>query len=427
MGMIFILILILLIPAYMVQDLIHERMERQDEAIEEVSSKHADSQLITGPILTIPYITEKQVKNVDGKYATISERSYFHILPAELNIDGKVTPEKRKRGIFEVVVYSSKLKVNGFFDNFNFEANRVPREGLELEKAFITVGISDLKGVRDQVMINVEDSSVMCNPGLISSDIVSSGLHILYPLDSIPERMDFELDLSLNGSEQLMFTPIGKITNVNLNSPWKEPSFDGVFLPKKRTVGENGFTANWKVLHLNRNYPQSWVGTKHNVNNSSFGVNLRLPVDVYQKSMRVAKYAFLFIVLTYLVFFFVEVLNRILIHPIQYILVGIALILFYILMLAFSEQMDFDLAYIIAAVMTISLVFLYCRSILKSWALAAMTASILLILYGFIFIIIQMQDYALLFGSLGVFLILAVTMYFSRKVDWFDLIKAEDK
>lgn len=411
----------------MVQDLIHERMERQDEAIEEVSSKHADSQLITGPILTIPYITEKQVKNVDGKYATISERSYFHILPAELNIDGKVTPEKRKRGIFEVVVYSSKLKVNGFFDNFNFEANRVPREGLELEKAFITVGISDLKGVRDQVMINVEDSSVMCNPGLISSDIVSSGLHILYPLDSIPERMDFELDLSLNGSEQLMFTPIGKITNVNLNSPWKEPSFDGVFLPKKRTVGENGFTANWKVLHLNRNYPQSWVGTKHNVNNSSFGVNLRLPVDVYQKSMRVAKYAFLFIVLTYLVFFFVEVLNRILIHPIQYILVGIALILFYILMLAFSEQMDFDLAYIIAAVMTISLVFLYCRSILKSWALAAMTASILLILYGFIFIIIQMQDYALLFGSLGVFLILAVTMYFSRKVDWFDLIKAEDK
>ena len=411
----------------MVQDLIHERMERQDEAIEEVSSKHADSQLITGPILTIPYITKKQVKNVDGNYSTISERSFYHILPGELNIDGKVTPEKRKRGIFEVVVYSSKLKVNGFFDNFDFEANRVPRDGLELNKAFITVGISDLKGVRDQVIINVEDSSVMCNPGLISNDIVSSGLHINYPLDSIPENMSFDFDISLNGSEQLMFAPIGKITNVNLNSPWKEPSFDGVFLPKKRTIGENGFTANWKVLHLNRNYPQSWVGTKHHVNNSSFGVNLRLPVDVYQKSMRVAKYAILFIVLTYLVFFFVEILNHILIHPIQYILVGIALVLFYILMLAFSEQMNFDLAYILAALMTIGLVFLYCRSILKSWALSLMTASILLILYGFIFIIIQMQDFALLFGSLGVFLILAVTMYFSRKVDWFDLIKIEEK
>ena len=267
----------------------------------------------------------------------------------------------------------------------------------------------------------------MCNPGLISNDIVSSGLHINYPLDSIPENMSFDFDISLNGSEQLMFAPIGKITNVNLNSPWKEPSFDGVFLPKKRTIGENGFTANWKVLHLNRNYPQSWVGTKHHVNNSSFGVNLRLPVDVYQKSMRVAKYAILFIVLTYLVFFFVEILNHILIHPIQYILVGIALVLFYILMLAFSEQMNFDLAYILAALMTIGLVFLYCRSILKSWALSLMTASILLILYGFIFIIIQMQDFALLFGSLGVFLILAVTMYFSRKVDWFDLIKIEEK
>ena len=426
MGMIVILILLLLIPAYMVQNLIHERAMRQNEAIVEVSSKHAGDQSVTGPVLTIPYVTRRKVENTDGTYSEVTNKHYYHVLPEELNIEGSVTPEKRKRGIFEVVVYGSDLHLKGHFDNYHFDDFGLDETNLQLDKAFVTIGISDLKGVMDQVKIKIDDSIVMCNPGLLSNDVVSSGLHIRYPLEGIPDRMDFDFDLALNGSENLMFTPIGKVTNVNLKSVWTEPSFNGNFLPDTREVNDKGFSAAWKILHLNRNYPQSWEDGKHNVGNSRFGVDLRLPVDVYQKSMRVAKYAILFIVLTYLVFFFVEILNNVLIHPIQYILVGIALILFYVLMLAFSEQMYFDSAYILAAVMTISLVFLYCRSILKSWGLAAMTASILTILYGFIFIIIQMQDYALLFGSLGVFLILAVTMYFSRKVYWFS-IKSEKK
>lgn len=421
MGMILILVLILLIPAVMVQDLIHERMLRQEEAIDEVSSKHASDQLLTGPILTIPYSVNKQVKNADGTYKEIKETRYYNILPEKLNINGTITPEKRKRGIFEVVVYGSKLNVKGVFDNYAFETEGITEENIMLNKAFLSIGISDLKGITEQVEIKINDSTVMFNPGLLSHQILNSGLHIRFPLKEMPKQMKFSFDLSLNGSESLLFTPIGKVTSVKLNSPWTEPSFDGEFLPAHRKVSENGFDCNWKVLHLNRNYPQTWSDDKYNISGSQFGVNLKLPVDVYQKSMRVAKYALLFIVLTYLVFFFVEILNKILIHPIQYILVGIALVLFYVLMLAFSEQLYFDLAYILAALMTIGLVFLYCRSILKSWGLAAMTGAILTILYGFIFVIIQIQDYALLFGSLGVFLILAVTMYFSRKVDWFSI------
>ena len=427
MGMIVVLILLLLIPAYMVQNLIHERTMRQNEAIEEVSSKHADDQSISGPILTIPFIRKRQDDNGDGTHREIKERFLYHILPEELKIDGEIIPETRKRGIFEVVLYGSKMNFSGFFDSYDFENNGLNEENLLLDKAFVTLGVSDLKGVTDQVDFTLGDSSVMFSPGVISKDIVSSGLHVRYPLSEIPEKLDFNFDISLNGSETMMFTPIGKVTTVDITSPWSEPSFDGSFLPDSRKVDKDGFVANWKVLHLNRNYPQTWVGNKNTLHGSRFGVNLRLPIDVYQKSMRVAKYAILFIVLTYLVFFFVEILNKILIHPIQYILVGIALVLFYVLMLAFSEQIYFDYAYILAALMTISLVFLYCRSILKSWGLAAMTASILLILYGFIFIIIQMQDLALLFGSLGIFLILAVTMYFSRKIDWFDLSSSQVK
>lgn len=425
MGMIAILILLLLIPAIMVQNLIHERMMRQNEAVEEVSSKHARSQTIIGPVLSIPFEELRSVKEPNGNVKQVKERRYFHVLPEELNVQGSVSPQKRKRGIFEVVVYSSKLDFKGNFDKINFEQSGIKPEQLLLGEAFVTVGIPDLKGIKDQVKFQFNDSSRFFNPGVLNEDFTSSGLHVNVALTELDEKQDFAFELKLDGSEQMMFSPIGKVTSVKLNSPWTEPSFDGEFLPEIRKVSKKGFEAEWKILHLNRNFPQQWVGQNYSIGQTLFGVNLKLPVDVYQKSMRVAKYAVLFIVLTYLVFFFVEILNRILIHPIQYILVGIALILFYVLMLAFSEQIYFDYAYLLAALMTISLILFYCKSILKSWALAGMTAAILVILYSFIFIIIQLQDYALLFGSLGVFLILAVTMYFSRKIDWFN-IKGEE-
>jgi inner membrane protein len=348
----------------------------------------------------------------------------FHVLPDELNVNGKVKPETRKRGLFEVVVYQSDLDLNATFTNLHLDKLNVPLEQVELKKAFISLGISDLKGLSEQVKINVNDSSFICNPGVPSNDIIESGLHVVVPLSYEQQKLNISCKLDLKGSQELLFVPIGKETQVDLVSNWKDPSFSGEFLPHTRNVTKDGFTARWKVLNLNRNYPQEWTGERY-VGSSSFGVDMKMPVDVYQKSMRVAKYAMLFIVLTFLVLFFVEILNKILIHPIQYILVGIALVLFYVLMLAFSEQIYFDYAYLLAAIMTIGLIYFYARAILRSRNLGMLTAAILAILYLFIFVLIQMQDYALLFGSIGVFLILGVTMYFSRKVDWFELKKGE--
>lgn len=423
MGVILALILLLLIPAVMVESIIDERQWRHSEAIDEVSSKHAEGQTVIGPILTIPYVIPNEMKdvNVPSTRNPIKESGFFHVLPESLNVDGEMIPKKRKRGIFEVAVYESKLHFEGNFSNIDFASSGLKKEHLQMDKAFITLGITDLKGVLEQVHLDVNGKKYTCEPGVLSQDVVESGLHANCQFDSLEDDLNFSYNLNLNGSQYLSFAPIGKETNVHLKSSWADPSFSGNFLPNNRTVTENGFTADWKILNLNRNYPQSWKGSKHHIHDSGFGVDLDLGVDVYQKSTRVAKYAMLFIVLTYLVFFFVEIINRILIHPIQYILVGIALVLFYILMLSFSEQIDFDYAYLTAALMTIGLIFLYSRTILKSWGMAAMTASILTILYGFIFIIIQLEDLALLFGSLGIFLVLAITMYFSRKIDWFDV------
>ena len=418
-SFIIILILILIVPTFMVEQIIHERNQRQQESIQEVSDKHARAQQISGPILTIPFAIQRE----DGK--GIREKGLFHVLPEKLNISGEINPEKRKRGMYETVVYGSSIHIDGTFDNIDLDAANLKKEDLLLSKAYLTLGLSDLKGVTEQVSIKMNDQSIMFQPGVLSSNVVRSGLHAYYKLDSSLIKQDFSFDLKLNGTEYLRFTPIGKETKVELASSWSDPSFSGNFLPITRKISKNGFTAKWNVLNMNRNFPQSWKGSAHSIGHSEFGVDLDLGVDVYQKSMRVAKYAILFVALTFLVFFFVEIKNRILIHPIQYTLVGLSLVMFYVLVLAFSEQIAFGWAYLLAASMTISLVCLYAKTLLKSWALVGVLGSILTILYIFIFVIIQLQDYALLFGSLGIFLILAITMYFSRKIDWFQVDQKE--
>tara|TARA_B110001452_G_scaffold227429_1_gene202332 strand:- start:106 stop:705 length:600 start_codon:yes stop_codon:yes gene_type:complete len=194
-----------------------------------------------------------------------------------------------------------------------------------------------------------------------------------------------------------------------------------MYLPDERTVSSTGFNSKWNILHLNRNYPQEWIGNDYGIDSSSFGTDLLLPVDNYKKSYRVARYAILFLVLTFITFFFVEIMSKVFIHPIQYLLVGIAIIVFYTLLLSISEHIKFNLAYIIASILTISLVSLYTFSILKSKQIGLLIFGILLIMYSFIFTIIQLEDYALLIGSLGMFTILCIVMYYSRKIDWYNI------
>lgn len=206
---------------------------------------------------------------------------------------------------------------------------------------------------------------------------------------------------------------------MNIKSKWQNPSFIGSFLPDEREINTDGFSANWKVLHLNRPYPQNFRGSVQGIYESSFGVNLIVPVDEYQKSMRSAKYAVIFITLTFLIFFFVQILNGVKIHPIQYIIVGLALCVFYTLLIALSEHIAFKFSYLISSVSIIGLITLYAKSIFNNKKLTTLICLILATLYLFIYSIIQMEDYALLMGSVGLFIVLATIMYLSRKIDWY--------
>jgi inner membrane protein len=430
------LVLILLIPTSMIENLIREREYRRGDVIREVSKKWGSSQTITGPILTIPYT--KYIK--DQNKNLIKTKGYAHFLPDDLDIKGTLTPEIRYRSIYEIIVYNTNLKLKGSFPAPNFEELGINENYVLWDEAFVSLGIPDMKGIRDNINLKWDEEPYAFNPGIETNDVIGSGVSTKVKLthkekvkqddeevvnDTIKKNYPFSFDLNLNGSSFLNFIPVGKETNVHISSNWAHPSFSGASLPDEREINKDGFTAHWKELHLNRNYPQQWLGNIHNVYDSSFGVDLLLPVDEYQKSTRSAKYAIMFISFTFLIFFFIEIRNKKRIHPIQFILVGLALTIFYALLVSLSEHIHFNNAYLIASAAIIIMIGSYSITIFKNGKLTALMTGVLVLLYGFIFTILQLEDYALLMGSIGLFIVLAVIMYLSRKIDWYAIAKGK--
>ena len=406
------LVIFLLIPTAMIMGLISEREQRQFEAKGEVSGKWGDAQTITGPVLVIPYYSKPGVT------------STAVFLPEKLAVNGELLPEIRRRGIYEVAVYSSHLQISGAFSALDLSSLNIDPSTVLLKDAYLAVGINDMRGITNQAGVQWNGQNFYFNPGIPATNLFENGMQVRVPLtmsDSGIVAGNFAVNLDLKGSAQLYFSPVGKTTTVNLNSNWKNPSFDGAFLPNAHNVHAKGFTASWQVSNLNRNFPQSWIGANANLHSADFGVKLFLPVDTYQQSTRAVKYAILIIGLTFLVFYFIELLYRSSVHPLQYILVGAALCVFYTLLIALAEQLNFSIAYLIAAVLTILLVAAYTASVLRSSRMAIGIGGVLSLLYGFIYVIIRSEDQALLMGSLGLFIILAIVMYFSRRIKWGEL------
>jgi inner membrane protein len=415
-----ILILIMLIPVSMIEGLISERQFRQTEAQQEIADTWGHPQTIGGVVVSVPYTSYSRVTRENGKEETVASLAWYHFLPDMLDISAKLDPEVRYRGIFETIVYSAVMQINGQF-RLNSESFK-PGNGLRWNEAVISIGISDLRSIQENVNIKLGDTTYAFNPGLPGYDVFESGISV--PVQIKPDQdgvttLPFALNLDLRGSEYLHFLPLGKTTTVYTSSSWKSPSFTGAFLPLTREVNDQGFSANWKVLNLNRPYPQEFSGSIAGIQPSAFGVNLLLPVDHYQKSTRAAKYAVLFITLTFVVFFFIQIMGRIRIHPVQYILVGFALCMFYTLLISLSEHLRFAWAYLIAASGIVLLISIYAHGAFRNIRLTGILSAIMVLLYGFIFSIIQLQDLALLVGSIGLFLALAVIMYTTRKIDWY--------
>ena len=435
-------ILLLMVPAMMLEGLIREREQMRDSARREVAARWGLEQTVSGPVLTIPYVVRTTTN--DGEAHEVTR--YAHFLPDVLEVEGTITPQVRTRGIYRVVLYNTQLRLRGQFPRPDAATLGLSVDALRPAEAFVSLGIPDMRGVEDAVQLRWADSVHAANPGIPTADVFPSGVHVPVPLDAAANGYPFAVDLDLNGSDALGFLPVGKETHVHLTSPWTTPSFTGAFLPDRRAVTDGGFEATWRVLHLNRNYGQAFLGPfgqptalvsededfvaypartaavvepATGAAPSAFGVALLLPVDEYQKTARAAKYCMLFVFLTFVTFFFVEILGGRQIHPVQYLLVGFAITLFYLLLLSIAEYVPFGSAYFTAAGAILALVTLYAKAIFREWRLAAVVAGLLALFYGYFYVLLQLEAYALLFGSLGLLVTLAVVMYLSRHVDWY--------
>ncbi|MBO9658927.1 MAG: cell envelope integrity protein CreD [Chitinophagaceae bacterium] len=405
------LVLILLIPAMLVQNLVKEREGRQQEAFDEVSSKWAGAQNITGPVLVLPY--EERV-TTPGPVRSVRKQAY--ILPDKLTIEGEIKPEERHRGIYQVMLYSSELNMSGQFNSIPLNQLRIDPVSVLWNEAHVCVDLQDARGLKEEMQLKWNDSVVTLNPASVDNAVMKKAFTAPVSV-SADGRINFSAKIRFNGSRELLFTPVGRETTVKLNSAWTEPSFTGGQLPD-HNVTKEGFTATWKSLSHTRTFPQAWKETSYNLENASFGTSLFIPVNGYQKTMRSVKYAILCIVLTFAAFFIIEMVNKKSVHPIQYGLVGIALLMFYTLLLSFSEYIGFNMAYVVATVATVGLIGWFVKGVLSSGKLSWLLSVLLALLYGYVFTILQLQDYSLLLGSIGLFATLAVIMHFCRKIQW---------
>lgn len=404
----------LLVPTFLIQNLVNERQERQQEAIREVSSKWADAQTINGPVIAIPYW--HTVTNNRGMADRVKSKAYF--LPEKLIADANVAPENRYRGIYQVTVYTTDAKLNGNFTGFKFSELNIPETDVMWNEAVVYFNVSDVRGLKETLYFNWNGKPLELVPGKFEDEQFPKSLSAALPIEETTRASGapFNMSLKLKGSQNLMFVPLGKTTTVSLKSSWPDPSFTGNYLPDARVVKDSGFSATWNILSLNRSFPQQWANNKYDLEGTAFGVDLRVPIDTYQKSNRSVKYAILCIVLTFTAFFLIELVYTRSLHIVQYVLVGFALCIFYTLLLSISEYLGFDVAYGIAAVATIALVAWYVSASLKSNGIATFVSLLLAGMYGFIYILIQSQDYALLMGSIGLFVVLGIVMYFSRRI-----------
>ena len=380
----------------------NERQGRFSDAQREIASKWGERQVIAGPMILAG----------DPSLA-------IRVLPEAVHFAIILDPEVRSRGIFKSVVYTSKVTVSG-----EFSADEIARKAGGRGTAVFSLPITDTRGIERQFQLSWNSATYAFEPGPGTSLGGSSGLHAPVSLNAISEKIPFSFELQLKGSEGISFAPVGNETIVSVSSPWVLPKFVGAFLPSQREVSASGFNAEWRISSFGRSYPQTWTCetvTLQQLIDSAAGVDLYQGVDMYDMIFRSVKYAILFIIVTFAVFFLFDVLTKVRVHPIQYFLIGAALALFYILLLSLAEQIGFLIAYAAATAMITILVTLYSAFVLKSKRRAVPIAAMLVALYGYLYFILQLEDYALLFSSLLLFVLLAAIMYLTRNIDWFAL------
>jgi inner membrane protein len=423
--MVGLLTLVLLIPLQYVKSLIWERADRQEDVVTEISDQWGGNVYLYGPVLKVPYtayevteVTDEKTKRVTTTRTANTYYAYFY--PEQLKVSSNIDTQPLHRNNYEATVFNAKVSASGKYTAPDFSSQKINPEVIEWDKAALVLKCNDLKNIDGAANITFNGKEYSLEPVAGNENDSLSELETeAIDLSALKSgEMPFSIGINYKGSKQLKIAPIGKQTVAEMQSNWHTPSFTGGFIPNSKTITDNGFNASWSVSHLNRPFAQQHFGRLPNIDTYAFGVNFLIPVDQYQQNERAAKYGFLVIGLTFLIFFLIQVMSKINIHIFQYTMIGLALIMFYTLLISITEHSSFALAYIIAGASVVAMITLYSVSMLRNIKFPLFIGASLTALYSFIYIIIQLENYALLAGSIGLFLILGAVMFVSRKIDW---------
>ncbi len=416
------IVLLLLVPLMLLRGLVTERTALREQATAKVADGWGGDLIVGGPILTLPILCTV----TDGEKTHVV-RSEIYILPSRLNVAIDLNLEEKPRyvGIYAVPVYLAGVKLTGEFD-FQALQPQLNRTGVTYlwEESRVRLPLSEVRSLREIRQARIGDQAVSFGPS-------SQGLYrgVDAPVQSFEhgQPLTFEFDAVIAGTRSFAIIPVGSTTSVAMHSNWPHPSFQDAFLPVEHTVTDRGFDARWQVLELNRPYRQVWTQgevREAQLLESAFGVGLYQPVDVYQRGERAIKYALLFIALTFLTFFAWEQVSRVRLHPFQYLLVGLALSTFYLLLIALSEHIAFLLAYAIAATGLILLIGIYIAGALGSRVRGVVAGTAMTVVYGLLYVLVLSEDYALLLGAIILFIALAAVMLVTRRIDWYRAAEA---
>lgn len=430
------LTLVLLIPLAMVNSTLRERRERHEAAVAEITHVWGKSQRLFGPVLVVPYTFRGEtdewttVVGADGRRTrervprTVSAEMY--LLPERLEIEGELDVSERRRGIYTAHVYTAQLQVRGRFDVSEARLAGIPHTEIHWGRARVGIALTDLRGTRETLVLRWNGTDVPLQTGA-RLDGLGPGVHAPVTLAASAasgRSVEFSLGLTLNGSGALTVVPVGQQTRLKLASAWRDPGFVGGFLPVERTVSAAGFEASWQVGHYGRDFPQAWSTAAGGqapesgaLEAGAFGVSLVETVSAYRTVERAIKYGVLFLALVFATFFLFEALSAVSLGALNYLLVGAALCLFYLGLLALSEFIAFAAAYATSAAASLLLIGTYCRSVLRSGRRAAVVAAMLAGVYGYLFFVLRMEDFALLAGTVALFALLAAVMWTTRRLD----------
>lgn len=426
------LILLLLIPLFMVMGLISEREGRSREVAREVAQTWGGQQYLSGPYLIVPYTV--MVETRDGKESVQRKTQKFGVfLPDTLKIATDTDAKVLQRSIFDVNVYTANVTLSGDFPAPDIRSIDPNALDVRWNDAVLSVALSDVSGLKDSASVRLNNSDrISFEPSIGVSDAKQTGIHArlkpiaqasLLPIgaDTPPDTFTYDIKLVFTGSQSLKFAPAGRLTNTTLKSDWAHPSFTGNFLPDEREISGTGFNATWQVPHLARSVPQSYSierGFLDKLGPYQFGVTFYAPVDFYDLVSRAAKYAILFLSFAFMAVFVMEMLSGVRIHAVQYVFVGLAMIFFYVLLLSFSEHIGFSKAYASASLATGGMLALYFSKVFDSLRYGLLSAAIFVLVYGLLYMILRLEDYALLTGALLGFAVLTAVMFATLRVDW---------